>query len=186
MVYLADVPGRVTLEELEVLHPRLVPGLATHPGVGFVVVESAAQGPVAIGRAGVHVLRTGRIEGSDPLARYGATAADALLRHAAISHVGDVVVVSRLDEHTQEVAAFEELVGCHGGLGGWQTEAMLVHPARWSVDRPLFGADEVHRLLAGWLTDLGQRRDARALELSLAVPIEKPIEKPIEEPIEEP
>jgi hypothetical protein len=159
MIYLADVPGRVTMEELEILQPQLVPGLATHPGVGFVVVDSAAEGPVAIGRAGVHVLRTGRIEGSDPLARFGGTAAAALLRHSAIPHVGDVVVVSRLDEHTQEVAAFEELVGCHGGLGGWQTEAILVHPARWSVDRPLFGANDVHRVLVGWLEDLGRRRE---------------------------
>jgi hypothetical protein len=164
MIYLADVAGRVTMEGLEELHPNLVPGLATHPGVGFVVVESIAEGPVAIGRAGVHVLRTGRIEGSDPLARYGETAADALLRHSAIPHVGDVVVVSRLDEHTQEVAAFEELVGCHGGLGGWQTEAVLVHPSRWTLSSPLFGADDVHQVLLGWLTDLGHRSDVSALE----------------------
>jgi hypothetical protein len=61
MIYLADVPGRVSTEELETRHPRLVQGLATHPGIGFVVAESLAEGPVAIGRAGVHVLRTGRV-----------------------------------------------------------------------------------------------------------------------------
>ena len=157
MIYLADVPGRVSTEELETLHPRLVQGLATHPGIGFVVAESLAEGPVAIGRAGVHVLRTGRVEGADPLARYGPHAADALLRHAAVPHVGDLVVVSRLDDHTHEVAAFEELVGCHGGLGGWQTDAVLVHPSRWSVDRPLVGSNDIHQLLVGWLTDLGRR-----------------------------
>jgi hypothetical protein len=182
MIYLADVPGRVTMEALEDLHPNLVPGLATHPGVGFVVVESIAEGPVAVGRAGVHVLRTGRIEGSDPLARYGETAADALLRHSAITHVGDVVVVSRLDEHTQEVAAFEELVGCHGGLGGWQTEAVLVHPSRWTVERPLFGADDVHQVLVGWLTDLGRRRDVPAIVEGTAA--NEPDEEQVEERIE--
>lgn len=170
MIYLADLAGRVTMEALEDLHPNLVPGLAMHPGVGFVVVDSLAEGPVAIGQAGVHVLRTGRVEGSDPLARYGDKAAEALLRHAAIPHVGDVVVISRLDEHTQEVAAFEELVGCHGGIGGWQTEAVLVHPARWTVSRPLFGADDVHQLLVGWLTDLGQRSD-----------VQEPAQEPSEE-----
>lgn len=174
MIYLADVPGRVTMEELETLQPELVPGLATHPGVGFVVVDSAAEGPVAIGRAGVHVLRTGRVEGTDPLAAYGETAAAALLRHSAIPHVGDVVVVSRLDEHTYEVAAFEELVGCHGGLGGWQTEAVLVHPSRWTVDRPLFGADEVHRVLVGWLADLGRRSDVPAPDLTELPEISEP------------
>jgi hypothetical protein len=157
MVYLAGVPGRVPLEELELLHPRLVPGLATHPGIGLVVVDTVAEGPVAIGRAGVHVLGSGRIEGTDPLATYGEHAAWSLLRHARMPHVGDLVLVSRLDEHTNEVAAFEELVGCHGGLGGWQTDAVLVHPRRWTVDGPLHGPDAVHRVLTGWLADLAQR-----------------------------
>ncbi len=168
MIYLADVPGRVSTEELETRHPRLVQGLATHPGIGFVVAESLAEGPVAIGRAGVHVLRTGRVEGADPLARYGPHAAEALLRHAAVPHVGDLVVVSRLDDHTHEVAAFEELVGCHGGLGGWQTDAVLVHPSRWSVDRPLVGSNDIHQLLVGWLTDLGRRHVAAPLAASEA------------------
>jgi hypothetical protein len=57
------------------------------------------------------------------------------------------------------VAAYEELVGCHGGLGGWQTEAVLVHPAEWKIDDlPLIGADAVHRQLVHWLDELGQRR----------------------------
>ena len=45
------------------------------------VAESLAEGPVAIGRAGVHGLRNGRVEGVDPLARYGPHAARGLLRH---------------------------------------------------------------------------------------------------------
>lgn len=158
LIYLAAVPGRVSLEELEAWHPRLVPGLARHPGVGFVVVDSLAEGPVAIGPAGVHVLRSGRVAGTDPLARYGPLAAHAMLRQAGLPHNGDLVVVSRLDDLTHEVAAFEELVGCHGGIGGWQTEAVLVHPSRWTVDEPPAGSDGVHDLLVGWLDRLGQRR----------------------------
>jgi hypothetical protein len=158
LIYLATTPGRVPLEEIELLHPRLVPGLATHPGVGFVVIDSLAEGPVAIGRAGVHVLRTGRIEGEDPLTAYGPLAASSMLRQAEMPHNGDIVVVSRLDEYTHEVAAFEELVGCHGGIGGWQTEAVLVHPRRWVVDQPPVGSDAVHELLIGWLDQLGQRK----------------------------
>ena len=73
-------------------------------------------------------------------------------------HNGDLVVVSRLDEYTHEVAAFEELVGCHGGIGGWQTDAVLVHPRRWVVNEPPVGSDAVHELLIGWLDQLGQRR----------------------------
>ncbi|NUR97158.1 MAG: nucleotide pyrophosphatase [Kribbellaceae bacterium] len=159
LIYLATTPGRVPLEEIELLHPKLVPGLATHPGIGFVVVDSLAEGPVAIGAAGVHVLRTGRVEGEDPLARYGALAAASMLRQAEMPHNGDLVVVSRLDEYTNEVAAFEELVGCHGGIGGWQTDAVLVHPSRWVLDQPPVGSDEVHEVLIDWLEKLGQRKD---------------------------
>ncbi|MDX6295194.1 MAG: hypothetical protein QOH50_4269 [Kribbellaceae bacterium] len=164
LIYLATTPGRVPLEELETLHPKLIPGLATHPGVGFVVVDSLAEGPVAIGRAGVHVLRSGQVEGVDPLSAYGPLAAVSMLRQAERPHNGDVVVVSRLDEHTNEVAAFEELVGCHGGLGGWQTDAVLVHPRRWVVEEPPVGSDAVHDLLIGWLDQLGQRKDVTATE----------------------
>ncbi|MGZ0146494.1 alkaline phosphatase family protein [Kribbella sp. WER1] len=159
LIYLATTPGRVPLEEIELLHPKLVPGLATHPGIGFVVVDSLAEGPVAIGAAGVHVLRSGRIEGEDPLTPYGELAAASMLRQAGMPHNGDLVVVSRLDEYTHEVAAFEELVGCHGGIGGWQTEAVLVHPSRWVLGEPPVGSDAVHEVLIGWLEKLGQRKD---------------------------
>ncbi|TWD83660.1 type I phosphodiesterase/nucleotide pyrophosphatase [Kribbella amoyensis] len=158
LIYLATTPGRVPLEEIELLHPRLIPGLATHPGIGFVMVDSLAEGPVVIGRAGVHVLRSGRIEGVDPLEAFGPYAPASMLRQSDIPHNGDIVVVSRLDEHTHEVAAFEELVGCHGGIGGWQTDAVLVHPRRFVVDEPPVGSDAVHELLIGWLDQLGQRR----------------------------
>ena len=34
-------PGRVTLEWLEARHPRLIPALRDHPGIGFLLVRSA-------------------------------------------------------------------------------------------------------------------------------------------------
>ena len=161
LIYLATTPGRVPLEEIELLHPKLIPGLATHPGIGFVVVDSLAEGPVAIGRAGVRVLRSGRVEGEDPLTPYGPVAPASMLRQAEMPHNGDIVVISRLDEYTHEVAAFEELVGCHGGIGGWQTDAVLVHPSRWVVDEPPVGSDAVHELLVGRLEELGHRKDLK-------------------------
>jgi hypothetical protein len=162
LIYLARTPGRVPLEEIELLHPRLIPGLAMHPGIGFVVVDTLADGPVAVGRAGVRVLRSGRVEGADPLEPYGPQAGASMLRQAEMPHNGDIVVISRLDEYTHEVAAFEELVGCHGGIGGWQTEAVLVHPRRWVVDEPPVGSDAVHHLLISWLDQLGQRKSEEA------------------------
>ena len=90
-------------------------------------------GPVAFGTAGSHRLRDGVVHGVDPLLPYGPYARRDLLRHQESAHVGDLVLISAVDPVTDEVAAFEELVGSHGGLGGWQTDAVLVHPARWPV-----------------------------------------------------
>ncbi len=73
-------------------------------------------------------------EGYDPLLPYGPRAAADLVALEAKQHVGDVVVLGRFDPQLREVCAFEELVGSHGGLGGWQTDALLVVPA--ALDAP--------------------------------------------------
>ena len=99
--------------------------------------------------------RGGSIE-TDPLTPFGPDAPGEVLRHAALANVGDLVVNSTLD--SGDVAAFEELVGCHGGLGGWQSDAVLIHPADWVVELPLVGADAIHHQLVSWLGSLGLRR----------------------------
>jgi len=170
MVYLTGEARRVTLDELLLRHPDLVPGLASHPGIGVVVVSTVDHGPVAIGPAGSHRLADGIVEGIDPLAPYGPQAARDLLAHQSVAHVGDLVLVSAYDPVTEEVAAFEELVGSHGGLGGWQTEALLVYPSHFTRREPeLIGPDAVHRELVGWLADLGLREDEPA-EATLTAP----------------
>ncbi|WBB68497.1 phage holin family protein [Micromonospora sp. WMMD812] len=157
MIYLPRHPGKLTRERIDAVVPGLIDGLTAHPGVGLVVVDSAA-GPVALGPRGRHVLRDGRVDGDDPLAPYGPHARQDLLRHQGMDHVGDLVVISTVDPSLDEVAAFEELVGCHGGLGGWQTDALLIHPAHWPQDADLVGPDAVHRQLLTWLRRLGLRR----------------------------
>jgi hypothetical protein len=158
-----------------------VDGLARHPGVGFVVVLDD-DGPVALGKDGWHRLDDGHVEGDDPLIPFGPYAPAFVKRVAHRPECPDVYVNSLVDPGTEEVAAFEGLVGCHGGLGGWQTEAVLVHPSRWTVERPLFGADDVHQVLVGWLTDLGRRRDVPAIVEGTAA--NEPDEEQVEERIE--
>jgi len=114
----------------------VLPGLAAHPGMGFIMVRSQTDGPVVFGNNGVHYLDDGRVEGEDPLARFGPHAAADLRRHDSLPHVGDIVLNSLLDQSIDEVAAFEELVGCHGGIGGWQTRAVIVHPGDWPLRAP--------------------------------------------------
>jgi hypothetical protein len=156
LIYLTRFPQRLDRERIDDVYPGMVAGLAAHPGIGLVVVEDEG-GPVAVGQDGAHHLRDGRIEGIDPLIPYGRHAAADLLKHQDAAHIGDLVLISTVDPVTHEVAAFEELVGSHGGLGGWQTDAMLVHPSDWPVTHELIGPDAVHRQLVEWLDMLGLR-----------------------------
>jgi hypothetical protein len=127
------------------------------------------DGPVALGADGVIDLTTGRVTGEDPLAPYGPDARVDFLRAANFEDAPDLYVNSTYDVVLDEVAAFEELVGCHGGIGGWQTQAMLVHPNDWTIDPDLvdddgrlYGADMVHRQLVRWLEQLGHRTGVAA------------------------
>ena len=163
LIYLTKFKERLDRARISAVYPRLIAGLAAHPGVGLVVVADT-DGPVAVGRDGSHHLRDGRVEGIDPLIAYGGHAAADLLRHQDAEHVGDLVLISSLDPVTHEVAAFEELVGSHGGLGGWQTEAVLVHPADFPVTHELIGPDAVHRQLVEWLAMLGLRTQTAAAD----------------------
>jgi len=149
-------PRRVTLERLEELHPGLVPALRDHPGIGFVFVRSERHGAVALGADGTHFLDEGRVEGDDPLAPYGERAADHVRRTDAFPHCPDLLVNSTYWAEADEVAAFEELVGSHGGLGGTQSYPFVLFPAEldWP-DEPVVGAERVHRIFRGWLAALG-------------------------------
>jgi len=162
-IWFAREPARLLVAEVEERHPGLLAALAAHAGIGFIVVMGPA-GPVAIGRAGSIDLATGDVEGVDPLAGFGPEARADFDRAARFDDAPDIYVNSCYDPVLDEVAAFEELVGCHGGLGGWQTRPLLVHPAAWRMDEDLVGddgrlhgADQVHRQLVRWLEQLGHR-----------------------------
>lgn len=156
-------PGRVGLERIEALYPRLVPALCEHPGVGFLLVRSERDGPVALGAAGRRYLDGDRIEGEDPLAPFGPNAADHLRRTDGFAHCADLMVNSTYWTEFGEVAAFEELVGSHGGMGGTQSFPFVLHPAdlAWPEEE-VVGAERVHRILRAWLASLGQDAYASA------------------------
>jgi uncharacterized membrane protein YvlD (DUF360 family) len=149
-------PGRVTLERLEQRYPMLVPTLRDHPGIGFVLVRSERDGALALGARGTNFLDQGRAQGDDPLAPYGAHAADHVRRTDAFTHCPDLLVNSSYWEEADEVAAFEELVGSHGGMGGGQSHPFVLFPAEldWP-EEPVVGAECVHRIFRSWLAGLG-------------------------------
>ena len=157
LVYLPEGDRRLTLEEIDDRYPALVPGLVAHPGVGFVVVQTAAQGPVVISAAGRRVVDTGEVEGDDPLEPFGPGAVAMVGRAAGYATAGDVMVNSMYDAERDEVAAFEHQVSSHGGLGGPQTHPFVIYPADLSDPvGPIEGPSALHRVFKGWLRELGQ------------------------------
>jgi hypothetical protein len=150
-------PGRVTLEQLEERRPGLLDTLRTHEGIAFVLVRSEAQGAVVLGANGSRRLADDHVEGDDPLAPFGPFAADHVRRTDGFPHCPDIVVNSTYWDELEEVAAFEELVGSHGGMGGGQAHPFVLHPhdLPWP-DGPVVSSEAVHRILRSWLAQLGQ------------------------------
>jgi uncharacterized membrane protein YvlD (DUF360 family) len=155
LIYLMDEKRRLTLEEIDERHPRLIKALRGHPHVGWLLVRSSEHGAVALGGNGVHYLADGRVEGEDPLAHFSPTAPRHLLRTDGFPHVADVMVGSFYDPELDEGCAFEELISFHGGLGGPQTRAFILHPAKLTLPAvPIIGAAAVHGVLSGWRQSL--------------------------------
>lgn len=158
LVYFTGNDHRLTLEELEAMHPGLVASLATHEGVAMLMVRTAERGPVVFGHDGLRYLADGAVEGTDPTEAFGPHTVDSLLREDAMEHAPDLLLISQYEPELGEVAAFEELIGSHGGLGGPQTQPFILHPAEWTLDEEVpLGAPAVYRNIRRWLEDMGIR-----------------------------
>ncbi|MFD0420108.1 phage holin family protein [Streptomyces sp. NPDC127108] len=158
LVSFPDVHHRMTREEIDRRHPALLPTLANHPGVGFLLVRSAEHGPLVLGARGAE-LRLDEDGSGDPgspgpLDDFGPGAADAVRRTDSFPHTADIMVNSWYDPEDGEVLAFEEQIGSHGGLGGAQSRPFLMSPLALSPAVPdggeLVGAEAVHAVLRRW------------------------------------
>ena len=129
-VYFHAFPRRATLSELNAAYPALVDGVVQHEGVGLVIATDDAGAPLVFGKSGARNLLTGETSGDDPLLPYGDVALRVwqLQRLADFPSSGDLIVMGALYPDGT-VAAMEELIGNHGGLGGEQTDSFLLHPA---------------------------------------------------------
>jgi hypothetical protein len=73
-----------------------------------------------------------------------------------MTHAPDLLLLSQYDPELGEVAAFEELIGSHGGLGGPQTEPFILHPVEWELDEEVpLGAPAIYRNIRRWLESIG-------------------------------
>jgi uncharacterized membrane protein YvlD (DUF360 family) len=151
LVYLMEDKQRLTLEQINERHPQLIPALRQHQHIGWLLVHSADYGPMALGPRGTRYLVDDRVEGEDPLASFSSTAAQHLRRADGFAHAADITVNSFYDPYFEQGCAFEELISFHGGMGGPQTQAFILHPAGFPLPpERLVGAEQVHQVLVGW------------------------------------
>jgi len=158
----------MTAETIGASYPGLIEALARHPGIGAVVMRSAAGHAVVLGRRGRVDLTTGEAQaamsvaepvgendGDDLLAEFGPRAAENLLHLEAFANAGDLILLGAVDRVSGEVTGFEELIGSHGGLGGWQSEPFIMCPATLEVaEDPPVGAPAIYRQLVAWRAQL--------------------------------
>jgi uncharacterized membrane protein YvlD (DUF360 family) len=156
LVWFTGHDHRLTVEELEELHPGLVASVAAHPGVGLLLVRSKEFGAVVFGPKGTRFLDQDKVEGEDPTTLFGPHTIMSLKREDAMVHAPDLLLLSQYDPELGEVAAFEELIGSHGGLGGPQTEPFILHPVEWTLDEEVpLGAPAIYRNIRRWLDSIG-------------------------------
>jgi hypothetical protein len=147
MIYLTQWDYRLTYEEITELFPELIDGIVNNEYIGFIVVDSQ-YGNMAIGKNGTYYLDTGKIEGENPLEGFGENIAMHIKRNVSFKYTPDILVNSFYDAEKDEVCAFEELVGSHGGAGGSQSEPFILYPSEWKVsDEEIIGAENIYKIL---------------------------------------
>ena len=147
LIYLTQWKQRLNYEEIVMLFPDLIPGLVKHPGIGFILVNSISDGGMVIGENGIYYLENDKIVGENPLEGFGKNAAHHLKRENGFNNMPDLLVNSFYDEETDEVCAFEELIGSHGGLGGNQTKPFILYPCEWENPGELVGSESIYKFL---------------------------------------
>ena len=148
MIYLTQWSHRLTYEEITSKFPNLLPGIVDNEYVGFVLVRSKEKGDMAIGLEGTYYLDSDEIEGKNPLEGYGKNVVRHLKRNSNFDHTPDILVISFYDPVANEVCAFEELVGSHGGVGGEQSRPFILYPSSWDVSSDdIIGAENIYNIL---------------------------------------
>ncbi len=151
LIYFKNAKKRMTYEEIQKAYPSLIRGLISHEGIGFLIVKSKTKKTMAIGKNGVNFVDLGKVQGTDPLKVYGKNAAAHVKRESGFDNCPDIVVCSKFDPKTEELAGFENQVSHHGGLGGPQNRPFVLYPSSLKYDgKPILWATGVYKLLYSW------------------------------------
>jgi hypothetical protein len=154
-VYFHRIPRKLKLSELDTMYPGMVDALIAHEGLGMVIGYADDMTAIVRGKGGSRNLHTGEVIGADPVAPYapaeGHGAASLDTRIWQLKRVMDFPSAGDLWLHSTvypdgTVAALEELVGNHGGVGGEQTDAFIFHPPDLVVPDTRCSTDVFHIL----------------------------------------
>ena len=136
----------------------MISAIVNNEYVGFVLVRSSQKGDMAIGKNGIYYLDSDEIEGENPLIGFGDNVAQHLKRNSSFQYTPDILVNSFYDVENDEVCAFEELVGSHGGVGGSQSEPFILYPSDWDIpDEEIVGAENIYRILKDNLAKMKEK-----------------------------
>ncbi len=157
LIYFNRFKKRLTYEEIEAKYPGLIDGLRKQKYIGFLSLNSKKHGGIIITNKGTFPLTKAYHNGINPLASFGHHAIEKVKQTNEGKFVADIMVNSFYDEKVDEVAAFEEQVGSHGGMGGKQSFPFILFPKTWYFpQQEILGAEKLHLLLKHWLLDIGQ------------------------------
>lgn len=145
LIYFTDWSNRMTYEQIEDAFPGLLKALSHHDGIGFVMVKSSIYETVVLSKDSVLYLESGHCTGEKFYEKYGDHIIEKLRRTDSFEHVPDILVNSDYDVENDEVYAFEELIGNHGGAGGNQQYPFILYPSDWELDEEIFGAENVNK-----------------------------------------
>ncbi len=154
MLYFINIPKRLLLEDIKILFPNLIEALVLHPGIGFVAIDSLANGPVVINAEGMYYLLPMNYEGKNPLEIYEESAPDQIRKLFSYTNSGDIIIQSKYDPLTDQIPAFENLLAHHGGIGGDQTLAFVMHPEKFVYEKKITDATDMHKQLKIWQKQL--------------------------------
>jgi hypothetical protein len=154
LVSFTGAATRLTMEQIDAAYDELMPSLIEHPGIAFALVETDDRGPIAIGRSGFYSLRDDQVHGENPLEGYSPNLPCLLRRASGFRNTPDLLVIGRYWEAANEIAAFENLVSSHGGIGGNQTVPFVLSPVELDLgDSPIVGASALHRVFKRWVSN---------------------------------
>ena len=145
LIYFTDWSNRMTYEQIEDAFPGLINGLSHHEGIGFVMVKSDIYDTMVFSKDDVLFLDEEEYYGNHFLDKFGKNIIKKLKRTDKFGHVPDILVNSEYNIVEDEVYAFEELIGSHGGAGGNQQYPFILYPSNWNLESEIFGAENVYK-----------------------------------------